>query len=317
MKKPAFIITEVIFSLLLTASVSAIGVLVYDLNTNALHLNGVNPFTQQTAVITEESEKPSQEPSKASKAETSVESKASETEKQVSEPSAEESKEPVIQLRKEPENLQEQPAELEEALSLYGYTIEGFVLGDRLIWVDTTSSDNHSKAKIYCYQKSDSGYWWDVVGDKKALCEEAYIGENGSNFDPAPDSKITPGGIFTAGQGFYIGAKPDTAYPMFEITEDTYWVTDPDSQFYNQRVEGTDSKDWSKADHMITSDKSYRCGLTVNYNTAEPSSDKAAAVFIRCGNTPTEGSIAVPEDVMKTILHWLEEDSTVTVFINV
>ena len=100
MKKPAFIITEVIFSLLLTASVSAIGVLVYDLNTNALHLNGVNPFTQQTAVITEESEKPSQEPSKASKAETSVESKASETEKQVSEPSAEESKEPAIQLRK-------------------------------------------------------------------------------------------------------------------------------------------------------------------------------------------------------------------------
>ena len=75
MKKPAFIITEVIFSLLLTASVSAIGVLVYDLNTNALHLNGVNPFTQQTAVITEESEKPSQEPSKASKAETSVESR--------------------------------------------------------------------------------------------------------------------------------------------------------------------------------------------------------------------------------------------------
>ena len=112
MKKPAFIITEVIFSLLLTASVSAIGVLVYDLNTNALHLNGVNPFTQQTAVITEESEKPSQEPSKASKAETSVESKASETEKQVSEPSAGESKEPAIQLRKEPENLQEQPAEL-------------------------------------------------------------------------------------------------------------------------------------------------------------------------------------------------------------
>lgn len=320
MKKPGFILTEVIFSLVLAASVASVGLLVYDLNTDQLHIDRFNPFTQQSAA-TEETSKTEvsakkQEPSAASQASVSADDKKTES-KAESQPAAESSDTAVIKLVSEPKELSEQPQDLVDALGVYGYTLEGFVAGDHLIMVDTTSSENRTKAKLYCYQQNDDGYWWNIAGDKQPLCTEVYIGENGSDFEPAYDSKITPGGLFSAGQGFYLNDKPDTTYPLFPITEDTYWVTDPESRFYNQHIEGTEDKDWSQADHMVTSEKSYQYGLVVNYNTEEPDTAQAAAVFIRCGNTPTEGSVAVPEDIMKLLLEWLDEDSSVTIFINV
>ena len=46
MKKPAFIITETICSVILAASVAAVAVLAVDLNTDQFHLDRFNPFTQ-------------------------------------------------------------------------------------------------------------------------------------------------------------------------------------------------------------------------------------------------------------------------------
>ena len=318
MKKPGFILTEIIFSVILAASVSAVGVLIYDLNTNQQHIDRLNPFAQKPSTTASDTKKatPKAETSSTASQTSAVPEKTSQA-ADTSSADASETSVPTIQLAAEPKDLKQQPQELVDALGIYGYTIEGFILGDHLIMVDTTSSDSPTKAKIYCYEQNDNGYWWNIAGDNKPLCTEAYIGENGSNFEPAYDSKTTPGGLFFAGQGFYLDDKPDTTYPLFPITEETYWVTDPQSRFFNQHIEGTADKDWSKADHMVTSEKSYQYGLVINYNTEEPDPEKAAAVFLRCGNTPTEGSVAVPEEVMKTILEWLGEDSSVMFFINV
>lgn len=330
MKKPAFIITETICSVILAASVAAVAVLAVDLNTDQFHLDRFNPFTQGNSV----SEQKKQQTSKNS-ADSSDQKK---TDAQVSEKGAAEKetsdtknadtsevshdtsdqKKTAVRFLPEPENLDHQPEDLVNMLTRYTYTLEDSVDGNKVILIDTASGSDRTKAVIYCYQRSGStGYWWNVAGEGKALCEEAYIGENGSEFDPAPDSGITPGGIFSAGKGFYISDKPNTTYSLFQITDDTYWVTDPESAFYNQQVEGTENKDWSKADHMITSDKSYKYGLVINYNTSDPDKDRSSAVFIQCGSSPTQGSIAVPEDVMKSILEWLDEDSYVSVFITI
>lgn len=341
MKKPGFIITETIFSIVLAASVAAVTVLAIDIKTDKFHIDKFNPFSQSDSaseqddeedskVIAESVSEQSGEASKAeisnkenSKAEESVTEKSgvegSDTEESASEESASEDEEGKIKILPEPENMSEQPKDLEDMLKVNGYTVEDSLYGTKLIVVDTVSENGDgAKASVYCYQKSEtSGYWWNIVGEGKAICDEAFIGENGSNFDPDYNSKTTPGGVFLAGDGFYINEKPDTDYPMFQITEDTYWVTDPESKFYNQRVEGIEEKDWSSADHMITSEKSYKYGLVVNYNTSSPNSEKTSAIFMQCGIAPTEGSIAVTENVMKTILEWLDKDSRVIIFINV
>ncbi|GEM_PF-4821477 len=345
MKKPGFIITETIFSLVLAASVAAVAVLAVDLKTNRFHIDQFNPFVQESSASAEEkspadekkadestiqkesSAEASPEPSQASAGDSSKQQESkteSSTEKQDStQESSKESSEnsadtATLTLLSEPKNLKSQPKELVDMLNKYGYGLDNAIDGNRIILVDTTSGSDKTKAVVYCYQKSDkSNYWWNVVGENKPVCQDAYIGENGSDFDPKPDSKITPGGIYLAGKGFYIGEKPDTTYPLFQITDNTYWVTDPKSKFYNQQVEGTDKKDWSKADHMITSDKSYKYGLVINFNTTSPDKNKACGIFFHCGSSATEGSIALPENVMKTILEWLDEDSKVSVFVTI
>ncbi len=351
MKKRGFIITEVIFSLVLAASVAAVTVLAVDLKTDQFHLDRFNPFKQESSetvsgseyrVQDEESqgakesskeEKPAESsPAEVSK-ETPVEnskesskeaskdeskSESSENTESSDESSSESSTESdAIKLRAQPEELSEQPEELVKAMGAYGFDVDSQLNGNKLIMVDTVSSGSLTRAIVYCFEKSDSGIWWNIIGDGQPISGEAYIGENGSGFEPERDSRVTPGGIYYAGPGFYIGDKPETTYELFKITEDTYWVTDPESSYYNQRVEGTDNKDWTKADHMITSDKSYKLGLTTSYNSFEPDSSLACEIFICCGNTPTEGSIAMPEDAVKAILKWLDEGSTVNIFVNI
>lgn len=343
MKKPGFIITETIFSLVLAASVAAVAVLAVDLKTDRFHIDRFNPFSQSDS-STKTEKKETSDNTKPEQSRIDEISKTAETSKEVStaEASSESSKEASddeasksedskpeessseagnedIKIISEPEELKAQPDELNAMLSRYGYTIENSLDGTKLIVVDTTAeTGDKTKAVVYCYQKSsDSKYWWNIIGEGKTICDEAYIGENGSDFEPDYGSGLTPGGVFHSDEGFYIKEKPDTSFPMFEITEDTYWVTDPESEYYNQKVEGTEGKDWSSADHMITSEKSYKCGLVINYNTTSPDSGKASAIFLQCGSAPTEGSIAIPENVMKTILGWIDSDSRVNVFITV
>ncbi len=346
MKKPGFIITETIFSLVLAASVAAVTVLAVDLKTNQFGLDRFNPFIQSSSSESEgentEKEKKSpasdsgetsvKEQSEAESADTqskTAEVSQEQTEESlqessdgqsvdesISESSADEEDGGVVKLREEPKDLKSDAPEMTELLTTYGYTRD-YINGYKFILVDATAGDDKSKAVLYCYEKSDTGYWWNIIGDGKPISREVYIGSEGSDFEPAYDSKITPGGVLPLGEGFYIGEKPDTDYPMFEITEDTYWVTDPESKYYNQKVEGVEDKDWSTADHMITSDKSYKYGIVVGYNVDDPDSGLASAIFMQCGSSVTEGSIAVPEETMKTILEWLDGSNTATIFITV
>ncbi len=345
MKKPGFIITETIFSIILAASVAAVAVLAVDLKTNQFGLDKYNPFVQsfssQKSGSNKETEKKA--PEKAT-AETDVSENVSEVQSEAATESSEdkvvsqadvseaesskrEASEKVqenssavetIKLVSEPKNLKAQPKELVDRMNYYGYSLDNIISGNRIIMIDTNGVKEKSKAKVYCYQKSESSkYWWNVAGDGKALTEEAYTGENGIDYNVEAGSKKTPGGIMLLGDGFYINDKPKTEYPLFKITEDTYWVTDPKSKFYNQHVEGTSKKDWSSAEHMITAENSYKYGLVINFNTDNVDAKKASAIFMHCGNGPTEGCIAVPEDVMKTILEWLDKDSGAAIFITV
>ena len=274
MKKRGFIITEVIFSLVLAASVAAVTVLAVDLKTDQFHLDRFNPFKQESSETVSGSEyrvqdEESQGAKESSKEEKPAESSVAEVSKETPVENSKESSKEASKDESKSESSEntEQPEELVKAMGAYGFDVDSQLNGNKLIMVDTVSSGSLTRAIVYCFEKSDSGIWWNIIGDGQPISGEAYIGENGSGFEPERDSRVTPGGIYYAGPGFYIGDKPDTTYELFKITEDTYWVTDPESSYYNQRVEGTDNKDWTKADHMITSDKSYKLGLTTSYNS--------------------------------------------------
>lgn len=294
MKKSAFIVTEIILSVVFAVSAVSVATIAIDINKGDI--------TQKPAVS---------ENSVQSVSNSETSENVSKVSSEPSEQSVEESSETSQPVQfKEPANLSSQPEDLTKYISNYGYTYE-YMLFDHLIVVDSKDS----QATVYCYQKSDKGYWWNIMGNKKAITDKGFIGENGADFIITQGSNKTPMGFYELGEAFYIDEKPTTTYSMFQITENTYWVDDPKSKFYNQKVEGTSKKDWSSAEHMITATNAYKYGIVVEYNTNPVDSASGSAIFMHCGTAPTAGGIVVPEDTMKTIIEWLDEDSSAFILV--
>lgn len=196
---------------------------------------------------------------------------------------------------KEPQNSSIQDSQFTALLNKSGYTENNLSNCRQLIIVDS----NGVNANIYMYQKGDSG--WKSVG----FVVNGYVGRNGVNGNKIEGDKTTPTGLYSIGDAFYIDTKPTTGLNTFCVTSNTYWVDDPNSRFYNQRVEGTDEKDWSSAEHMIDYYVSYKYGFVINYNTSPIIPGKGGAIFFHCGDSGTAGCVAVADEAMLNYLSLL------------
>ena len=346
MKKPVFIITQTILTIVLIASVASAGLVTMDIRTGGKILPQEWFSTQKKAenkadknkgsVVENSAEQSKPEETSVSKPQESSapaahssgieDSSAQESSRDESSKSEESNREESSKpeessksdagglelILEEPKNLKSNPKELTKFINDYGYDYDSLGF-NRLIVVDVGSKGS---AKVYCYQKSSKNYWWNIAGSGKAITDKGYIGEKGADFDISPDSQKSPLGFYALDDAFYIGEKPDSTYPMFEITEDTYWVDDTKSEFYNQKAEGTDDKDWSSAKHMIDDEDTYKYGIVIDFNISSPDSKLANSIFMECGNAVTDGSVAVPENVMKSIIEWLDSDSNAYIFIS-
>ena len=133
-----------------------------------------------------------------------------------------------------------------------------------------------------------------------------HVGWNGVSTDKQEGDGCTPSGLYGIGSAFYIANLPSTDLDVFQITEDTYWVDDPNSAFYNQRVEGTQDMDWSSAEHMISYD-AYRYGFVVEYNL-QAQKGKGSAIFFHVGDNSTVGCVATDEYMVRGYLKELDKE---------
>ncbi len=334
MKKPVFVVVQTLLAVILAASVGTAALVTLDIRSGGKILpqewfnikknSDGKSDRNETSVTETESEYSFIEESIEDKPQESIAQPQQSPDKEESskkESSSEESSKAEESggvndgeglILEEPKNLKSNPKELTKFINDYGYDYDSLGF-DRLIVVDTGEK---SSAKIYCYQKSSKNYWWNIAGDGKAVTDKGYIGEKGADFDITPGSKKSPLGFYALEEAFYIGEKPDSTYPMFEITDDTYWVDDTKSEFYNSKVEGTKDKDWSSAKHMIDEKDAYKYGIVIDFNTNQPDSKLANSIFMHCGNSATDGSIAVPENIMKAIIEWLDSDSNAYIFVS-
>ena len=134
------------------------------------------------------------------------------------------------------------PEKMVSALQSAGYSIND-ITAEQLIVVQSYGNS----AEINMYSRDNSGKWSDL-----ALASYGYVGSNGVDSKSMEGDYKTPYGLFSIGDMFYIDSMPQTGLNSFQITSDTYWVDDPASAYYNQRVEGTENMDWTSAEHMIS-----------------------------------------------------------------
>lgn len=152
------------------------------------------------------------------------------------------------------------------------------------------------KAKVSLYERTSAG--WELV-----LETSGCVGRSGLTSNKKEGDMKTPKGVF--GLSFAFGSdKPETAMPFREITGDSYWVDDPESEYYNTWQEGY--KGWNSAEKLSDHPESYRYAVAVAYNTAR-TPGRGSAIFLHCKTRAyTSGCIAVPQATMIELLKKLD-----------
>jgi L,D-peptidoglycan transpeptidase YkuD (ErfK/YbiS/YcfS/YnhG family) len=190
------------------------------------------------------------------------------------------------------------PDELVNTLAANGNTLNDLSANgcSQIVTVNT----NGSSAEINFY--TFDGNKWTV--DESMKCQ-GFVGSNGATYDMHEGGYASPKGLFTVGDAFYIYQKPDTGLNTFEITNDTYWVDDPSSAHYNQRMEGTSEKDWNSAEHMIDYASSYEYGFVINYNL-QATPGAGSAIFFHVSSNPTAGCVGTDRTMVLKYLAALQ-----------
>lgn len=153
--------------------------------------------------------------------------------------------------------------------------------------------------------EADGQLVWTQVGD----AVEARVGQNGVSREKTEGDRKTPQGLFFLGYAFGCEEPPaDIAMGFRRVTQDSYWVDDGNSTYYNQWVEGTAYKDWASAEHLADYPTQYALAVVVQYNNDPPRPGAGSAIFLHCGERPTMGCIAIAHDRMTEVLTWLRPE---------
>lgn len=163
-----------------------------------------------------------------------------------------------------------------------------------------TVSSNGSNAHIDFYELKENEWVLD-----EALSCDGFVGANGVTTDMHEGGYASPKGLYPIGDAFYIYNKPETGLSTFEVTNETYWVDDPDSKYYNKRVEGISDKDWNSAEHMIDYAAAYEYGFVIDYNP-DAVYNAGSAIFFHISYSSTAGCVGTDKDMVLQYLAKLD-----------
>ena len=185
----------------------------------------------------------------------------------------------------------------EKLLARSGYTLSELENNNihQLIIADTYGT----QSEIHLFTQKD-----DVWENENISCY-GFIGSNGSGERSPFDNRTTPKGLFKIGDCFYQNEQPVTWLNTFRITENTCWVEDTQSEWYNQKVEIENKEDMPKSKIMSEED-CFEYSIVIEYNTNPIDKEKGTAVFMCCGHEETtDGNIAVAQNDLLQYLNLL------------
>ena len=156
-------------------------------------------------------------------------------------------------------------------------------------------------------------YAW--ICNEERSCS-GFVGRNGASDNKREGDGKTPAGLFGVSDAFYMYDAPETGLDMFEITRDTYWVDDPDSRYYNTRVEGTENKDWDSAEHMIDYNPAYLYGFVIDYNPEAVYNMGSAIFFHVSTGGGTAGCVSTGQHYVLQYLALLDKNCNPQILID-
>ncbi|MFD8453368.1 MULTISPECIES: L,D-transpeptidase family protein [Streptomyces] len=122
----------------------------------------------------------------------------------------------------------------------------------------------------------------------------------------------TPTGTYSITEGFGVEAS-GTSMPYHVVTDDDWWVEDPESKFYNSMhsAQGADFPLTESGDrgseHLIGYPTQYAKALVINFNRWPATPGRGAGIFLHVnGSGATAGCVSVPRATMDRFMNWIE-----------
>ncbi|MDU0252714.1 L,D-transpeptidase family protein [Streptomyces sp. PU10] len=122
----------------------------------------------------------------------------------------------------------------------------------------------------------------------------------------------TPTGTYTITEGFGVEAS-GTSMPYHVVTDDDWWVEDPESKFYNSMhsAQGADFPLTESGDrgseHLVDYPTQYAEALVINFNRWPATPGRGAGIFLHVnGSGATAGCVSVPRATMDRFMNWIE-----------
>ena len=167
-------------------------------------------------------------------------------------------------------------------------------------------------AFVSMHEKDENGAW------KQILSTPGYVGRNGlcADADHRDGCGQTPVGVYHFNKAFGIAPDPGCALPYIQVDENTFWSGDPDRQ-YNQMVDIRDVPElvMDDSERIVDNQYEYQYCLNISFNE-EGTPGRGFAIFLHCFGPIkpwTGGCVAVPENIMKTIMQSVREDCVVVI----
>ncbi|MET9352612.1 L,D-transpeptidase family protein [Streptomyces sp. NPDC006617] len=125
-------------------------------------------------------------------------------------------------------------------------------------------------------------------------------------------ASASPTGTYTITEGFGVEAS-GTSVPYHVVTDDDWWVEDPESKFYNSMhsAQGADFPLIESGDrgseHLIDYPTQYAKALVINLNRWPAAPGRGAGIFLHVnGSGATAGCVSVPRATMDRFMNWIE-----------
>ena len=183
-------------------------------------------------------------------------------------------------------------------------------------------------AQMQWLERTNTNSEWEPINETF----EVVIGKNGvawgQSLMPIPSGATTfkkegdmksPAGLFgfCFAFGYPQSHDPDIKWPYLPLNNNFVGVDDPDSRYYNCIVDQSKltSHDWKSAETMWRPDGLYKWGLVIDFNfenamsVSLSSKGAGSQIFMHIWRGPgmgTEGCIAMPEEKMLGMLHWID-----------
>ena len=154
-----------------------------------------------------------------------------------------------------------------------------------------------SSGTLSYHTKDSSGIWteeFEISAD---------VGKNGITSSKKEGDGKTPSGCYDFIVAFGIEDNPGSIMEYRKVTNNSYWVDDGNSPYYNQWVDASVTEGSFSSEHLIDHNPSYLYALNIGYNTnCVPG--LGSAIFLHCksGSGKTAGCVAIDKDYMKELI---------------